>query len=344
MDAVAAQTGTFGHEHQARLRRAILALAFVLVGGTCGFMLIEPNWGFWRSFYFTLITVTTVGFSDEGLSETGRRFTTLLLVAGIATATYAFGQIVQAAVTYQLAWRRRMQNQIDKLSNHFVVCGVGQVGRAVCKQLAADDIPFVVIEQDAERFEQARAAGLLCVQGSATEDLVLQRAGIERARGIVCAVDSDSENIVITLSARELNPDIVIVSRADDESAVQKIKRAGATHVVSPALRGGSDIANLLIRPHLAEFLAQSHCSSDEFTLSEITVHPDAPLVGQSLRDYGRKENSVVFVAIKRANGKTTVRPGADETFQPKDIVIVVGEPSAVARMSAEAKEEAVPA
>ena len=187
---------------QRRLRRAILALSVVLTGGTLGFMIIEPTWGLWRSLYFTLITVTTVGYSDEGLSAQGRGFTTILLVAGIATASYAFSQIVQAAVSYQFAWRRRMQKDIDRLRDHYVVCGMGRVGRAVCKQLTENSTPFVVIEQDIDRFQQAPSYGFLAILGTATEDAVLLQAGIKRARGIVCAFDSDSENIVITLSAR----------------------------------------------------------------------------------------------------------------------------------------------
>ena len=323
---------------QRRLRRAILALSVVLTGGTLGFMIIEPTWGLWRSLYFTLITVTTVGYSDEGLSAQGRGFTTILLVAGIATASYAFSQIVQAAVSYQFAWRRRMQKDIDRLRDHYVVCGMGRVGRAVCKQLTENSTPFVVIEQDIDRFQQAPSYGFLAILGTATEDAVLLQAGIKRARGIVCAFDSDSENIVITLSARELNADVLIVSRADDEGAVQKIKRAGASHVVSPALRGGADIANLLIRPHLTEFLEQSHGSSNGCRLAEVTIDADAPLVGQTLREYGDKEDALVFVAMKRVGGKMTIRPNADETFRPGDVVIVAGDPEAVVRISEDAK------
>ena len=148
-----------------------------------------------------------------------------------------------------------MQKDIDQLRDHYIVCGMGRVGRMVCRQLTDNSTAFVVIEQDTDRFQQARACGFLALRGTASEDATLLQAGIERARGIVCAVDSDSENIVITLGARELNPDVLIVSRADDEDAVPKIKRAGASHVVSPALRGGVDIANLLIRPHLSEIL-----------------------------------------------------------------------------------------
>ena len=138
------------HSERRRLVRAVLALVLVLSFGTAGFVLIE-GWEPWKALYFTLITITTVGYGDEGVSEVGKRFTTILLLGGIATATYAFGQIVQAAVNYQLAWRRRMHQAIEKLNGHYIICGLGSVGRAVCDRLSAEGKPFVVIEADEER-------------------------------------------------------------------------------------------------------------------------------------------------------------------------------------------------
>ena len=321
-------------DRRRKIRHAILALVCVVAFGTLGFMIIEPSWGFWKSFYFTLITITTVGYSDYDLRPEGLGFTTIVLVVGIATATYAFGQIVQVAVSYQFAWRRRMQKNIDRLHNHLIVCGLGRVGKTVCARLSEAAIPFVVIEKDHNQFQWARAHGYLTINGEATEDEILLQAGVERARGIVCAVDSDSENIVITLSARELNPNVVIISRADDESAVHKIKRAGASHVISPALKGGDDIANMLVKPHLTEFLAKSHGVESEYTLGEVMIDPHSSLAGQTLREYGAGEQSLVFVAVKRNDKPLKIRPAADEAFLPHDIVIVVGKPEAVLRMS----------
>ena len=137
---------------------------------------------------------------------------------------------------------------------------VWTAGRDASGRARYAHVTFAELDQETDRFQHARACGFLALHGAASEDAVLLRAGIERARGIVCAVDSDSENIVITLGARELNPDILIVSRADDEGAVQKIKRAGASHVVSPALRGGADIADLLIQPHLGSSFSKRSC------------------------------------------------------------------------------------
>ncbi len=315
-----------------RLYRAIIALGVVLTTGTAGFVLTE-GWSVWKSLYFTLITITTVGYGDEGVSEIGKRFTTVLLLGGIATATYAFGQIVQVAVSNEFAWRRRMNDAIKRLHGHFIICGMGSVGRAVCKRLAAAGERFVIIEANTAAFDRARESGCLALHGSATEDELLLQAGITRARGIVCAVDSDADNIVITLSARELNPEINIISRVTDEASEHKVLRAGASHAICPANNGGTEIANVLVRPHLAEFLRQSRHEDGELQMGEISVASTSALVGEKLSDYGMIEPSLVFVALKRANGETTVRPGRNATIAAGDVVIVAGDVEAICRM-----------
>ena len=128
-----------------RLTRWMIALACVMLGGTVGLAIIE-GWDLWRSFFFTLITITTVGYGDEGISDAGRKFTTMLLIVGIGVVSYTFALIVQSAVTAELAWRKRMQKRIDRLRNHTIVCGFGRMGKTVCEQLAAAHEPFVVIE------------------------------------------------------------------------------------------------------------------------------------------------------------------------------------------------------
>lgn len=320
-----------------RVLRLFLVIMAVVVFGTLGFRIIQRDWDLWQCLYFTLVTVTTVGYSDTGISPAGERFTTVLLVVGIGTASYAVSQLVQIAVHYQLAWRLRMQKRIDQLSGHLIICGLGRVGRSVCERLASDSEPFVVIEKNKDTFEQARENNYLVLNGSATEDEVLLLAGIKRARGIVCVVNSDSENIVITLSARELKPDILIISRSDEEGSARKLKRAGASHTISPATKSGDDIANLITRPCLAEFLQQSRQDGSEFKLGEIHVVENSPLVGQAIRQYGLCEPSISFLAIRHDDGAMQIRPGPDDTFDSGDIVIVVGDTNALHRMSDQA-------
>ncbi len=314
--------------------RALAAFGFVLVFGTAGFMIIEDGWGFWRSLFFTVITISTVGYGDEGISQAGERFAAVLILVGIGTCTFALSQLVQVAVRSQMAWRRRMQKQIDRLEDHYIVCGLGRVGTAVLQRVSEASLPVVIVEVDPSRAAWARTQGHATVEGTATEDEILLKAGVTRARGIVCAAASDSENLVATLSARELNPRLMIISRVDDPRAAHKFRRAGATRVLSPAATGGADMADMLIRPHLAEFLERAGHHDGGYQLTEITIEAASPLVGQTIATYGARENTLVFVAIRHPGGSTEIRPRATEAFRVGDVVIIVGDLESVARVT----------
>jgi voltage-gated potassium channel len=227
--------------------RSVLALAVVVAAGTYGFMLVEPGWGVWKSFFFTLITITTVGYGDQGLSESGQRFAAILLLVGIATATYCLSSIVTITVQYQKTWKRRMQQRIKRLQGHFVICGYGRIGATVCQEFVTAGVPFVVIEKHEAAHQAALESGHLAIHGNADEDHVLRQAGMERARGVICVINSDAENVFIALSAREINPTAFVAARADAEVAVRRLERAGASLVISPYTTAGMTIANTIL-------------------------------------------------------------------------------------------------
>jgi len=313
--------------------RCVAALVGVTLFGTIGFFAIEPDWDLWQSLYFTLITITTVGYGDEGLSADGRKFATVLLLAGIGTATYSLSILVQVAVSYQLCWRRRMQQHIDRFHDHIVVCGFGRMGKTICELLAGSGVQFLVVERDETEYQDAIDRGYPAIHGNATEDEVLHKAGVDRCRGVVCVIDSDANNVFITLSARDLNSDAFIACRADTEGAVSKVQRAGASLVVSPHYSAGVDIATAILRPHLAEFLRCGRSASADFELGEVTIEKGSPVVGQTVSEFGGSEEAVVFVAMKRPGGETIVRPGGNVAFQTGDVVIVAGSPKDLARV-----------
>ena len=314
--------------------RAIAMLCVVMLVGTIGFLLIEPGWTVWRAIYFTLTTITTVGFGDETTSLAGQKFAALLLVCGIGTATWTLTTVVQFAVSYQFEWQRRMKKMISKTSDHIVICGFGRIGRTICEELADSDVACVVIDRDEDRIAEAVECGYMAVHGDTTEETTLRHAGLEQARGIVCATSSDAENVFITLTAREINPDAMIASRANSQSSARRIENAGATLVVSPFLTAGVDLARAIVKPHLAELLRNSQRTDGDFALSEVLVEPGSTLEGQTPRTYGLEEDSISFIAIKRDDEGTIYRPGGQETFRTHDIIIAAGVPDALSRMS----------
>lgn len=338
MSASLSIPGSEHHEFRI-LVRAIAMLCGVILIGTVGFMLIDPTWTLWRAIYFTLITITTVGFGDEGISETGQKFAAFLLVIGIGTATWTLTTVVQYAVSYQFDWQRRMKKMIKTTSEHIIICGFGRIGHTICKELAATEIPCVVIDRDEDRIAEALACGYMAVIGDTTDDQVLRDAGLEQARGIVCVTSSDAENVFITLTAREINPDVMIASRANVETSARRMEHAGASLVVSPFLTAGIDLARAIVKPHLAELLRNSQRSDGDFALSEVLVESGSKLEGQTPRTYGQEEDCISFLAIKREGVGTIYRPGGQETFRPHDIIIAAGVPDALARMSTTARQ-----
>jgi voltage-gated potassium channel len=316
---------------------AVRAVLLLVLFGTCGYMWIE-GWDFTQSLYFTIITVTTVGYSDYGLSEHGLRFTTILIVSGIGVVTYSVGQLAPIVLNQRLVREWKMNRQIKKLTDHFIVCGLGRVGRAVCHSLDQQGISFVAVDPDEAAVDQAVAKGCVVITGDAAADETLIQAGVKNARGVTCVTGSDTDNIVITLSARQLNSDLFIISRAEDPTTIHKMYRAGASRVISPILAGGSGIANAMIKPHLAELLEEAHDADSGITLAEVPIGEASQFAGRTIRDCGSAHESVVFVALKLAEGGTRLRPAADKSLQGGDVLIVAGEVLAVGRLQQEAR------
>lgn len=314
---------TFDDKSLAAFRCAMLLLSVVFVG-TIGFWLIEDQWNLWDALYFTLITVTTVGYSDGGISEAGQRFALVLLLCGIGTFTYSLSTLVQFAADREAALLRRMKRKIKETRDHVVVCGYGRMGRTACQQLTEGGITCVVIEASDDNFRRAVGDGHLVVQGAASNDDVLVQAGVLRASGVVCAVDSDAENMFITVSVRDLNANCKIVSRAESEGAARKLERAGATLVISPHQMAGQSIANAMLHPCLNRFMQHS-LDGEYLLLSETEISAESGLTGRTVHDLGQLSENVAFVAIQRADGQQIMGPRDSEKLLEGDVVILAG-------------------
>ncbi len=329
--------------------RCLAVLIGVVVFGTLGFHLVEEEWTYWESLYFTLVTITTVGYGDHGISENGEKFAALLLLCGIGTFTYSLTTLVQIASDREATARRKMKHSIAHTTDHVIVCGYGRMGRMVCEEIERGGLSFVVIELSPEGVQQAKRDGRLVITGIASEDETLVAAGIERAQGIVCAVDSDAENMFITVTVRELNPHVRIISRAESPASARKLEHAGASLVISPHQMAGKSIATAFVHPRLTRFL---HNPSDEeagqescyFELGEIEVQAGAAIEGRTVADFGDEMSGVVFVAIERkgrsdrGNGKLIVQPGGTVQFMEGDIVIFAGTSESARKMNKAAK------
>lgn len=327
-------------EDQSRaIARCLAVGGAVLLIGALGFRLIE-GWTLWEATYFTLVTISTVGYGDYGLSEDGKKFAAFMLLCGIGTFTYSLTALVQIASDVDAALRRKMKHKIATSSGHVVVCGYGRIGRMICDEVERGGLQCVVIEQDGECVQRAIADDRLVVTGAASEDQILLAAGLDRASAIVCAVNSDAENLFITVSVRDINPNCRIISRAEAPDSARKLERAGASLVVSPHQMAGKTIATALIHPRLTRFMNSSAGEGGDscyFELGEVVIQEGSNAAGKTIRQLGGELRGLVFVAIERKGHSLIVQPGGEERFCSGDVVIFAGSGDVVHHMHREA-------
>jgi voltage-gated potassium channel len=321
---------------------AVALFASIVAGGTAGYMLIE-GWNAWDAFYMTVITVTTVGYKEvHNLSRAGQAFTVLLLLGGVGAALYTFTLLATVVVEGGLPkrlQRRRQARMFDTIKDHFIICGYGRIGSIVAQQFQRQKVPYVVVERDSARIQEAIDGGALAFEADASREDVLKRVGIERARGLIAAVGTDAENVYTVLSARVLRPELFIVSRAETEDATIKLTRAGADRVISPYSIGAVQIAQTALRPAVVDFVALATSSDNlELAMEEIPVAPTSPLVNQSIVNANlRQRFGVIVVGIQRTDRRMEFNPSPDAGIRAGDKLVVLGRPDSLKELELEA-------
>ncbi|HEY2983001.1 MAG TPA: NAD-binding protein [Jatrophihabitantaceae bacterium] len=325
-----------------RIRLAVLALALVIVGGTVGYVIL--GFDVLEALYQTVTTVTTVGFREvRPLSAAGELFTIALILIGVGTALYTFGVLLEALIEGHLREhleRRRMSRDIDRMTDHVIICGWGRVGRACADYLRATGRQVVVVDRDSGRLEGIEYPS---VQGDVTDDAVLGSAGIARAHALVAALDTDADNVYVTLSSRALRPDLVIIARARNEASKSKLVRAGADRAVNPQLIGGRRMAAFALQPHVAEFLdVVMHDESLDYRMEQVEVCPRSRLAGESLRDAALGEKTGVLLLAVRdgADASFVANPPPTARLKAGAILIAVGTTSQLDALRAQASAD----
>jgi voltage-gated potassium channel len=308
-----------------------LALLLLAAVGTAGFHYIE-GWGWFDSFYMVVLTLSTIGYDQtHPLSHAGRVFDTGLIIAGVVLVFLLIGSLTQALLEFELVkvfGKRRMEREVVKLKDHYIICGAGRVGNSVALELARKPRPFVVVENDEKRIAQLDPKWLFLV-GDAASEKTLRDAGIDRAAGLVAATTTDATNIYIVLTARSLNPKLKIIARASEPAAEKHLKTAGADAVISPYAAAGHRIAQSFIRPNVLDFLdiATAHAGSFEMIIEEIRVGEGSRLAGSTVGGSRiHHEFGIMILAIRRSSGETRFNPTAQEPIRSGDYLIVMGE------------------
>ena len=310
---------------------SIILLIAILIVGTTGYMIIE-DWRFLDALYMTIITISTVGYREiNQIGDPGRVFTILLVAVGVGFTLYVAAAVVQFMVEGRmriLLGRRRLDQKINRLKNHYIVCGYGRIGRVICRNLKMKPLDVVAIDKSPELIPVMDADDILYVSGDAADEASLIKAGIKRAKGLVAALATDTDNVFLVLSARQLAPELTIIARASKEAVKSKLQAAGADSVESPYEMGAVSMAHHIIRPTVTNFLdlAFAHRRKD-IQMEEIPVSQSSELVNVPLKDSGIRQNfNLIIIAIKKPDGNMLFNPSFEAAIMPEDTVIAVGE------------------
>jgi voltage-gated potassium channel len=316
------------------LKNVILIVLLLFIGGSVGYSLIE-DWNLFDSLYMTIITVSTTGYEEVfPLSTTGRVFTMILVIFGISFLFYALGNLNVFLFERNIFRNKKMQNRINRLSGHYIICGYGRIGKKIAQELEKRNKRFVVIEINDLHLHDIQES-YLYLQADATEDQNLIKAGIENAVGLVAVMGSDASNMFTTLSARGLNNKLKIIAQAEEENSRQKLEKAGADRVILPYEIGGYRIIQALLRPTVLEYMDEIFSRSDiGLEFEEIKISENSEIANKSLADLSlRRELNIIIVGIYRAGTKWIYNPRSDAQLHAGDILIAIGETNDLSKM-----------
>jgi voltage-gated potassium channel len=317
------------------LRRLIyiwLVFLSTLLAGAFGYSAIE-DWPFVDALYMSIITVTTVGFSEvHPLSDQGRMFTTLLILLGVACFTFSFGVITNYVIAGELRGllgERKMRRLISSIRNHVIICGYGRMGHEMCLELQREGKSFIVVDENEDSVRQAQDDGYTAFRGDPGLDETLTECGIERASGLAAVADSDAKNLMVVISARGLNSALPIVARASAEDAPEKFMRAGADSIYLPYRTAGRRLVQMMIRPEVVGFFEDIMHDESALgvTFESLAVSAGSELDGKTLKEAAiRARTGVHIVGVKRVESGLEPDLTPSTVLQAGDTIFVMGQ------------------
>jgi len=291
---------------------ALCVIILIIAFGTVGFMTIE-GWSLADSLYMTFLTISTIGFSEvHPLSSAGRHFVIIYIILSVMTVGYTITVLLsflfegQFRATLQ---ERRMKRFLSNVKDHFIICGFGDVGKETADEFQRRKVRFVVVDRATPDADRERFPQVTFVQGDATEEETLERAGIMRAKGVIVCLPEDQQNVFTVLTARQQNPKLMIVSQASEERTVSKLQKAGADRVISPKQIAGRRLAALSIRPSIVNFLEVLSSGGDETVrIESVRIRSGSSLIGRSLKECGVGEHTgAIIIGILDTTGRAKV-------------------------------------
>jgi voltage-gated potassium channel len=320
-----------------RLINASVAIFGMLVFGAVGFWILEDI-TLLDSFFLATQTVTTVGYGDVPIKTyAGRIFGIVFMLSGAGTVLYALTVLAQSIIQSEIIDAldvRRKTKEMEKLTNHYIVCGAGRVGRRIIRNLQKENLPFVIIEMNERKIAEFENENCPILIADATKESTLTQAGVERARGLATCLADDAANVYVVLTARGMNEKMHIVARAVEEPAEPKLIRAGANRVVAPTIIGSQSMARALLKPAIADFMDSITAETLDLVFEEVAVNSHSPFVNKKLSETNlSSELSLIVIAIRRKDGELYFHPMGDTKINEGDLLIVVGKADSMQKL-----------
>ena len=326
-------------EEKKKLRFIIIAFVLLLTLGVVGYIyLLDVE--FIDALYMTVITISTVGFGEVGTSSNESEiFTVILIFLGVGVVGYAFTTIVAMFVEGKLIdiWKgSKMERKISSLSNHYIICGSGEMAEVIIDKFVEEALDFVVITNKHKDLDEYSHDNILVIEGQSTEESVLEHAGIDKAKGLIATLDAEVDNIVTVLTARNLNSEIYIIANALSKSGSNKLMKVGANKTLSAIEISGNRMASLMIKPNIISFLdVVTRIGDVELDLEEVIIKSGSYLENTSLLDAQiPNKTGLIVLAIKKHEDKQMIfNPSIDYTFKTGDVLIVLGKDDQVKKL-----------
>jgi len=280
------------------------------------------------SLYMTIITLTTVGFGEvHELSQLGKIWSMLVIIVGVSVLSVFLSQIGTDFIEFKQYRKRMMRNKIEKLKDHYIICGFGRTGTYVAKELYKKGVPFVVIDNNLEKLDKIREYGFLHLEGDVMYDETLIEAKVDIAKGLVISLDNDQDNLFVTMSARNLNKDAYIISRCIQHETGKKLKRAGANKIVNPYIAGGQKIAELLLSPEVEDAVSISTPSANlDLLIEQFKMNDIAKLDGIMIKDSRLREDfRLIVVGVIGSDGEVDLNPDPHTVLKLGQTLLLIG-------------------
>jgi voltage-gated potassium channel len=329
------------------LKPVIILTVYVLIA-SLGYIVLEGYTPL-DALYMTVISITTVGYGEiEPLSGFGRLYTIGVIIVGFILVGYSVSVItekfIEGIVTLDRR-RNKMIRLISDLTDHYIICGYGRIGRIIVDELSKSKKDVVIIESNKEYYEELLRSENLFLIGDATDDELLIEAGVDKAKGLIATLPKDSDNLFVTLTAKQLNRNLFIIARANQETSEKKFLRAGADRVFSPYTIGAMRMTTAILKPNVLDFLdftLQHKTSENDIIIEEITLHKDSILAGKTLAESGiRKNYNAIVVAVKNKKGEMNFNPPFNFVLSESDTLILIAEKNDFIKLEKDIKGEA---